>query len=188
MNIIEDNIVTKVKEDYLITLSEAKPHMNVDIDYADDDALIMSQISIAVESAEDFCGRDIALTKNTFNGYEFCDDEITFQEASFRNMESIEYKDSEGETVTLSESDYTVMVKRTYFTIKFKESIDTDLLTVKFYTGYEAEDLPKTIKGAVLIKTNDLYDMERTSYTVGVNFRSTNAFQNLLRGHVINRW
>lgn len=185
---IEDNIVKKTKEDNIVTLSQAKPHLNVDEDFKDDDSLIQLQIEIATSAAEDYCGKDIALTLNKFDCVDFNENEITFQEAPFREIVSIQKDDGEGIMIDIPESDYSIEEKRTYFTIKFKEQLSTDKFSVSFYTGYDCEDVPKTIVGAVLVKTNDLYDLERTSYTVGANFRSTNAFENLLAAHTINRW
>lgn len=182
------NLIIKEKDYSSIVLSLMKSHLNVDTDFNDDDELILAQMEESFGLAEDYTGIDIADTLNELKYIDFDSDCLVVDEAPFQSIESISYIDSDSNTVTLTSDDYKIKVERIRFTIMLNSSLSTSELTVKFKTGYCETTLPRSIKAALFIKTNDLYDMERTSHTVGVNFRSTEAFERSLRGYVIERW
>jgi len=182
------NLIKKEKDYSLVTLYDIKNHLNVDFDFTDDDVLISGYIESAVSLAEDYTGIDIAITDNELTYVEFDGDSLKIEECPFVEIESISYIDSNNNVVTLTTDDYKIKIQRISFMVLFESNIKTDELIVKFRTGYNCDTVPRSIKAAILIKTNDLYDMERTSHTVGVNFRSTEAFERSLNGHVINRW
>jgi len=183
------NVVEKTKEDVVVTLSQAKAQLNVDEDFKDDDIFISSKIDQATSLAEDFTAKDIALTSNIQEFIEFNGKEIVFQEAPFKSLESIKiYDEEDNETLLEVGTDFKIRKRLTEFIVMFEETVEAERLVAEYTTGWDCGATPKSLVSAILVKMNDLYDIERTSHTIGVNFRTTNAFENLLRGHVINRW
>jgi len=150
-------------------------------------------IEAATSAAEDYTGIDIALTLNQLEFIRFDDSVIVIDEAPYKSIEKIVVV-NDGQEFEIPENEFEVRNRYTDFIIYFKDTngkskvIKAEKLTVHFYTGYDVDEAPFSVTAAILIKVNDLYDLERTSYTIGANFRETAAFKNLLNGHVINRW
>ena len=57
-----------------------------------------------------------------------------------------------------------------------------------FYTGNEYDDIKKVIKQAILIITNDFYDVYRTTGVIGTKYQESDVVRRLLSSKVINRW
>jgi hypothetical protein len=176
------NVIKKEKIDAVVTLDQAKKQLNVDADFTDDDSHILALIDAATGAAEDYTASDIALTRNTLEFIRFEGQQIIINEAPYDVMESVT---ADGQDIP--KEDFEVMDKRSYFVITFKEVVRADKLVVVFLTGYHPDTAPPPLSAAILVKVNDLYDVERTSYTIG-NFKDNKTFDRLLNGHVINRW
>ena len=181
------NKVNKVKEHGIVTLEEAKKQLNVDTDFHDDDTHIRMLIESARGAAEDYTGVDIALTLNTLTFVGLNTDQIKIKEGNYISVESVTATVDDVETVIDSE-DYEIEIRRTDFTIHFINSINVDELVIEFKTGFSLSTLPYLTKSAILIKITDLYDIERSSYITGANFKDTKAFERLLNGQTVNRW
>jgi len=182
------NKIIKEKESSVVTLQQAKQQLNIEEDFKDDDAHILFLINTATSMAEDFTGIDVAFTKNTQEFVDFIGGSIIFREAPLVHVESITVTDNEGNEIIVPEEEYTIRTRRTDFMIEFENTISYDKVVVVFYTGFDIEEVPYQIQAAVLVKVNDLYDIERTSYIVGSNFKDNRTFERLLSSFVINRW
>ena len=182
------NLIHKEQIEQVVTLFEAKNQLNVEDDYVDDDQLILRLIDDATALTLDFCGKDIALTENTLEYIDFTGSSYTVCEAPYKGELVITSTIDDVDTELVEGADYKVRTMLTKFVVIFTESVSCDKLTLTFNTGYTKDDIPGAIRAAILVKVNDLYDLERTSYTVGVNYRDTGAFERLLRAHTINRW
>lgn len=183
------NVVDKTKTGEAVTLDEAKEHLNVEPSFTDDDTIISSMISSATRYTESYCGRDIVTTENEKEYIEYKGWSICIEEAPLSSFTSLKTYDEDDNETTLTEGeDYKIQKKLTEFVIRFEEYIDVDRLVIEFTTGDAIGDINPTLKAAILIKMNDLYDMDRTTSTVGVNYNTSNVFNNLCSGFVINRW
>lgn len=181
------NAIEKVKVTSPITLVQAKDHCSVDVDYTDDDRLFLSKINQATSFIEDKCGIDIVLTENRQEFIEFDGNILCMEEVPLKELKSIK-KTIDGVEEEVESEDYDLQTKKTSFIIRFKDTVVADKLTIEFDTGYSSSDIPHALESAILIKVNDLYDMERTSYTIGTNFRKITPIESLISAYTINRW
>jgi len=164
---------SKTKTDYPVSLAEAKRHLRVDKDFYDDDDYIQGLIYAGTQKAEEYIGKDIALTTTVLDLYDFIGNDIVLDDANFVELTSIVTDSS----VAISSSEVRSYYNFTY--IALSTSADADPLTVTYKTGYELGDCPAVIKQAILIKVGDLYDVDRSSYTLGI-FKEGKAFERLL--------
>ena len=167
----------KVKSDWFITLNEAKTHLNVSEDFSDKDSYILQLIQAATGLAEDKIEKDISTTTNTTTIKDFSGTQIVIGEGNYRSVTSVT-----AETAGVISSDnYEVTYIDSAFTITFDSTVninDEDMVIV-FETGYIQGTYPPKIRQAVLVKTHDLYDPERASYTMS-GIKGINTFDNLL--------
>ena len=177
------NIIVKEKLEPVVTLEQAKKQLNVDEEYTADDTHIVSLIHAATGAAEAYTASDVAITKNTLEYIKYEGELLLIDEAPFHSMVEIT---ADGNVI--DPADYEIQIKHTEFVIKFSEKQRCeDRLIVTFLTGWRADDAPPEIVAAILVKVNDLYDVERTSYTIN-QFKDNKTFERLLNGRVINRW
>ena len=181
------NRIEKVKEGSVVTLLQAKQQLNVEETFVDDDEHILFLIESATAAAEDQTGIDIALTTNTLEYINFSGESMYIQEAPYKDIVSITTTTDNVDTL-LDSADYTIQYRRTDFIIIFNENITADKIVFVFHTGWDTDDAPYSIQSAILIKINSLYDVERSNYTSGSNFKDTQAFERLLSSHSIYRW
>ena len=181
------NKIVKAKESGIVTLTEAKKQCNVESDFLDDDTQLTMLIESARGAAEDYTGTDVALTINTLEFIRPNTDKIKINEAVFDSIVSITATIDNVGTV-ISPDDYETHIRRTDFTLLFDNYLSPDKLVIIFKTGFAPDDLPYQIKSAILVKINDLYDLERTSFVSGANFKDNLTFQRLLNAFVVNRW
>ena len=179
------NKIKKEKERTVVTLVQAKNQLNIIEDFHDDDNHILFLIDSAANLAENYIGADINLTYNTLEYINFAGASLVIKEVPFKNIESIKYYVDD---VEYTVDDYDVWTREIQFIVDLKKAIMADKLVINFYTGYDYDEAPPAIVNAILVKINDLYDIERTSYTSGLNYRDNKTFEILLSGYVINRW
>lgn len=182
------NDTIKQKSGTLVTLEQAKEQLNVDSDFTRDDNLISRLIEDAIGIVEIETGREIAYTHNTKEFIDFSGGILTIEEAPIIQVDSVVVVDSEGTSTLVEGTDYTVQKRRIDFSIIFEEYVEYDSMTVTFKTGYTTVTLPKALRSAILVKVNDLYDLERGSITFGTNFKNNHVFERLIEGFIINRW
>jgi uncharacterized phiE125 gp8 family phage protein len=164
-------MLTKVKTDYLINLSEAKAHLRVDT--TDEDAYISQLIKAAVQAAEQYINKDIAQTENTlvieyFNGYGIEVDE--------GHLQAITSLKDESNTDVAYEN---LMVYDSLFKLTVSDFIPVQTITLKFNTGFTDSTLPPLIRQAIYVKIADLYDSQRS----GIQFNTmqyAKVFETLL--------
>ena len=182
------NDTVKVKIASPITLIQAKDQLSVEHDFVDDDRLILSKIKQATAYIEDRTGIDISETANTKEYYDFDGIILEVKESPLKELKRIKKEVDNVETELVEGTDYLIEKRKTYFNIRFEESQSGDKLTMEFDTGYDLSNIPFPLESAILIKINDLYDMERTSYTVGANFRRIDPIESLIASYTVNRW
>ncbi len=183
-----ENEIVKVKNQYtLVTLTKAKAHLNVDPDFKLDDQLILDKVEDAISIVEGDTGREIIPTKNIIEFIEFSNHCWTINESPFLEILSLKgtIDDVEGELV--DGEDFKIKKNNSYFEIIFEGIKTFDKLTVEFKTGYSSDSLPRELRAAVLVKVADLYDIERTSTTSGLNFRDIRTYDRLIGNYIVYR-
>ena len=181
------NDIVKVKDTSIVTLEQAKDQLNVEQDFLNDDEHILFLIESARSAAEDYTGIDISLTDNTLEFIRPNFSKIQIYEAPFVAITTITATTDDVDTVITS-AEYEIQTRKTDFLIYFDETIIADKLVIEFQTGYAVDEAPYNVQNAILVKVNDLYDLERTSQTSGTNYKDNKTFERLLNGHVISRW
>ena len=163
--------ITKTKDYYPITLTEAKRHLRVEPFFKDDDDLIDDLIESATGYCEDVIQKDIALTSNVVNVYNFSGQYIKIWEGNFNSLTSV----LDGSTGVATVNTWP------YIEYVLIETVSTsaDPLTVNFKTGYSENACPVQIKQAILIKIADFYDVERQGYTPSV-LKANDSVERLL--------
>lgn len=187
MDVSYINETVKVKTSLIVSVAEAKKQCNVETDFLEDDTELAMLIESARGAAEDYTGSDITETVNTLELIRPNLDMLRIAEGNYDSITSITHTTNAVDTV-VHEDDYEVRKRKTDFIIYFDDSIDSDSLVIVFKTGFVASDLPSQIKSAILVKINDLYDVERTSYATGTKINDNKTFERLLNAFVINRW
>lgn len=178
-------MITKVKSDYFLTLSEVKQHLRVDTD--DEDNYIYQLIKAAVNHAEQYIQKDIAVTTNTLVIKDFSGSCIEVDDGNLVSITSITDEDLTSYLL----AQYTLNRYDSHFTIEFNDGVyfsDKDI-TVVYVTGYTASTLPASIRQAIYIKIADLYDVDRTTYGFQNYSKNVanNAFESLLNYYMAQR-
>lgn len=145
----------KQKLDYLITLDEVKRGLRIDELDINEDQSISFYLKAAVNYCENYMNSDIALTKNTLTVYDFKGDRLRIDEGNLIIVSGLT-----GTSIT-----YGVFDNITDFNIYFDDYVSETDLTIGYYSGFESSTLPEIIKNYIIIKTGDLFDIERNSYT-----------------------
>lgn len=151
-----------------ITLAEAKLYLRVDT--TADDALITALITAARETVERYTSR--ALVTQTITQVLDCFPGFGFRLAvhPVQSITSITYKDSNGNTQTLSDTIYmldnydlpsaVVLKANQTFPSVYSE---TNAVTVVYVAGESASNVPKAILQAMYLTIADFYE-NRTNY------------------------
>ena len=166
-------ITRKEKLYYPVTLEDAMEHLN-ETDPSKEN-YISRLIKVATQEAENIIGMDIAYTKNTLTIDDFCGSSITILEGNFIAISSIKANDT-------SIGYEKVIAHPHKFTLEFTDSLDVETLEIVFYTGYEensSDSNLETIKQYIMIKTDDLYSVERSSYSFNA-LNNSNKAESLL--------
>lgn len=161
----------KTKLEYPIDLSTAKDHLRVD--YDDDDKQIERLIKAATQKAEKYIQGDIAVTSNRLKQYEFVGNYINIKEPNLIEDSSVKayYKDDTEIEIKEVDKNYSS------FDIEFTTTVDANPLLIDFSTGFlECDEL---IQQAILVKLEDLYSVERSSYKTK-DYNHNKAFESLL--------
>lgn len=182
------NEVIKTKGSSPVTLTQAKDQCSVDEDFLEDDRILLSKINQATAYIESRTGTDIVFTENAAEYIEFDGNILCIEETPLKELKSIKKTVDGVEEELVANDDYTIQKNRTSFIIRFTETITADSLAVEFETGYDFGEIPFDLESAIIIKINDLYDMERTSYVVGTNFRRIDPIESLISSYTVNRW
>jgi hypothetical protein len=129
----------------------------------------------ATDIAEKYLNKNIAFTTTqyTFDYFNYYNDYINYagqyiliDEGNYHSMSGVTSTDKNGNVTNIT--GYTVIHKDSNtFNIHFNNNIiNSRELKIVFYTGYKADEMPKSVRRAIYIIINDLYDWERASYSV----------------------
>lgn len=181
-----ENDTVKTKLSSPVTLTQAKDQFSVEHDFHDDDRYILSKINQATAYIEDRTGIDISSTKNKKEFFGFEGKVLNIFESPLNTSKNVKLVCDD---VELEEGvDFDIETKKSQFNIRFKYPVKSDKIVIEFNTGYEEDQIPFPLESAILIKANDLYDMERTSYVIGANFRKIDPIESLIAGYTVFRW
>jgi uncharacterized phiE125 gp8 family phage protein len=175
--------ISKSKSIYPVTLDEVKRHLRVDSDYFEDDAYLENAvIRSATRFCENFIDKDIAYTSNRYTLYDFYDSYLSIDEGNLISVSDVSING------TLY-NDYDLKTYSDSFSLSWDYYIGgaDNTITIDFITGYENGECPEEIKQAVLIKCGDLYDVERSSYTLG-NAKKNEVVERILMPFKSIRW
>jgi hypothetical protein len=176
-------LITKVKSVYPVSLSEVKQHLRVDLNSYDDDNYINNSIiKSATRYCESYIDKDIAYTTNTLTIEDFYDSFLRINEG---NLISITDVSINGTLYT----DYELTIYNDHFEIEWDDYKGGDDYTLvsHFITGYNTDLCPEEIKQAIYIKCGDLYDVERSSYTLG-SIKKSDVVERILTPYRAIRW
>lgn len=145
-----------------LTLAEAKLHLRVDSDIADDDALISGLITAARQQAEVYTRRQ--LVSATWTHYlDWLPGEIRLERPPLTAVTWIKYIDTDGVQQTLDPSLYQVdsygepaRIRRAYGAIWPSTRSQMNAVEVKFVCGYST--VPESVKRAMLLIVGNLYE------------------------------
>lgn len=174
----------KTKTGTPVTKAEAKKQLQVETDFTADDTHIELLVSIAIDKAEQDTNSDILETSNVLEfeperGFQ-C---YTIPQAPFLSLTKLQKLAADGTTWTdIATTAYKVTPGYSLFEIELLENIETTRLKATYKTGYAAANIPKVLKGAILIKTADLFDSERQGYTM--NVAANKAYESLISKHI----
>tara|TARA_R110001606_G_scaffold395513_6_gene567926 strand:+ start:109 stop:636 length:528 start_codon:yes stop_codon:yes gene_type:complete len=159
-----------------ITLSEVKKHLRITHDL--EDTSISAITNTAYHIAEDYIFSKIAITdvQEITNSY-------TGQWYRISEANIINAQDFSGYTVTVDgvEVDVIEVYQEKFSTvIKLATYVNDSKLIVSYQAGLT--DLPLPIKQAILVKVGELFDMDRSGYTVSLS--KSNLFELLLNNYI----
>lgn len=144
-----------------VTLEEAKKHLDV-LGFDDDDAEIAGIIASAIEHLEKRLGLTLCKTKyrQDFHDY-LAAARLTIQPVI--NIEEIRCHCSDGTQTQLSADKFSLIQTDKGAIIQFfgeqpKLAKRADALQISFYAGYEREEIPASLKAAILIHCSILYE------------------------------
>jgi hypothetical protein len=170
--------IEKNKIDWPVTVEECKTHLRRGIDFTTDDDYISRLIKTATHIIEQMVQFDIAYTENIIEIDDFIGSTVSISEGNFRSVLSI--KNSNDVSIGYDNIILPKLRIPHKFKIVLSESIDSDPLEVRFYTGWQREDVLETFSQAILMKVSDLYTVERGSYGFS-NYKYNEAIERLVR-------
>ena len=149
-----------------VSLAEAKAHLRVDAN--DEDAYISNLITAARQWAEDFCRR--RFITQTWDYYlDGFPTEIQLPYPPISSITSIKYNDADGAEQTLATDQYRSdlqslppRINPSYGNAWPATRSESNAVVVRCVSGYgAAADVPQSIKQAILLKIEDLFDVQR---------------------------
>ena len=148
-----------------ITLAQAKSFLRIDSDYDDDDAYITSLIDVAVGVVEEFTRRRLCAQTYRIFYSEFVGDYIDLQIGKVSIINHVKYRDVDGVTQTLPESEYEfakyIYPNRIYLSPdgSFPNTYDSpNSIEVEFVVGGAAATIPSPIIQAIYIIVGRYYE------------------------------
>lgn len=160
------SIITPVLDEP-ITLIEAKNHLRVDEILTEDDMLITSLITVAREWCENFTRRALGaqVLELVLDDFPY-KDYIEIPRPPLQSVESIKYKDSDGQEFLFSSADYAVntdsepgIIAKGYWN-EWPTFVPypSGAVRIRYTAGYTVENIPKSIKQAMLLLIGHLYE------------------------------
>ncbi len=126
----------KTKVTYHTTIAEVKSQINMEQSYTADDTYLTQLVKRATSLAENYLDADIAKTTIVYEHYDFSGTQVIIHDTPFISLQSVVYLDSAGDeqTVTLADIEIKKSIQKTFLILP--DSLDTDLLTASYTTGY----------------------------------------------------
>lgn len=148
----------------IVSLEKAKKHLRLEPDFQDEDDLIESYISAAIEASENFIGGHILEKEMTMKMNSF-ESPLVFEAFPLQSVSSVKY-------YSLGSEELTVLPQETYsltaagpkvFSIHFKNDSPQianrfDAVIVTVIVGYAVGKTPKPIQQAILLQLSDMYE------------------------------
>ncbi|WP_430813136.1 head-tail connector protein [Carboxylicivirga sp. RSCT41] len=172
-------MINKSINSYTLTVNELKQHLNIDIDYIDDDTYLQSLIEVATQHVSNLINSDIELTTN--QGVSTDKDNLNgiFYTSPFVSISSLIVDGNNISTSGLSINEY-----YSHFEIEDIEAIES--IEIEFITGYNT--LPTPLRHAIIIYASDLYDTLRNDTVAGVGITTTKVVEALTAAYKRKYW
>ncbi len=155
-----------------VTLAELKAQLRVD--HGDEDAIIEAKISAARRHVEDLTGRTLALATYEFFLDGFPAAEIEVPRSPLVSVDSVNFVAPNGSEVTVSPSEYEVdtasptgwIVPHAGFS--WPETMKRiNAVRIRFVAGYAPDDVPGSLKEAILQLAAWWYEQRETATVDG---------------------
>lgn len=150
---------------YNVTVDEVKQQLNLLPDETDDEPMIQRMIEAASLDAKDHADHYFDKTKVAYKYYNFEASEVWYPLCPYNSIDLIRVSENGTDWVDLVEiDDYMVQPMLNKFGIIFADKIEHPYVEVSFYLGYEDGQIPPNAKHAIILKSADLFDSERSNY------------------------
>lgn len=176
--------VVKTDDIELVTLNIVKKHLRVESDCTDDDDLIDTYISSAIEQIENFTERPLKEQTTIYSTNAFHD--FVYERKAVNDViEKVEYKQvPEGESSVLPASAFSVTKQGTEtFKVAFKNTPEAVEVKIYIKQGYTGETLPKVIKQAIFLLVTEAYDRRDNNAAV-INTKAKSLIQSYRKWQV----
>lgn len=144
-----------------VSLEEAKKHLDV-VGFDDDDEQITGLIRAATEHLEKTLGLTLCKTKYRQDFMKFCE-ATTMSIAPVREIEAINCIKANGDEFLLPTEQYSLVTTHNGTFIHYNGELPAlakriDAVQVTFSAGFEKEDVPASLKAAILLHVGSLYE------------------------------
>ena len=144
-----------------VSLEEAKKHLDV-VGFDDDDEQITGLILAATEHLEKTLGLTLCKTKYRQDFMDFRD-ATELSVAPVNEIEAIKCVKVDGNEFLLPTSQYSLVKTRDGIFIHYNGELPVlakriDAVQVTFYAGFAKEDVPASLKAAILLHVGSLYE------------------------------
>lgn len=185
MNIVS-KLPVKTKTGTPVTLAEAKAQLRIESVFTADDTLVQSLIAAAIDRVEQDTNSDVLVTDNvlTFepeNGFQ----NYTIYQSPYKAFTKLEINIS-GTWADAADTTFKIEYGFSKIELTMLAAVNADLIRLTYKTGYADADIPKVLKQAILLKVADLYDSERSGYTL--NVQANRAYEALISKHIRTYW
>lgn len=151
-----------LKDYSTISVNKLVNHLNLDSDLVDAEFL-QSLIEASVDWIEERINGFIVPTTISLNVYEFSGDKIVIDHRFFNSITSFTVND-------LLFTDYYIVKKEYSTEIRFKNYLSESKVSITYQSGLTPK---KSFIQATIIKASDLYDTDRSDYSVGLTNNNT---------------
>ncbi|AUC13825.1 hypothetical protein BTO06_01070 [Tenacibaculum sp. SZ-18] len=147
----------------LVTLKEVKDHLKIELDYIEDDALIMSYMEAAFSYIISYLGRDVLDQTYTVKGKSF-EDVFAFKRQTIKSVDNVEYVNEGNEQQTLSTDLYYLesidkFESKILFLLSDLPKVKvnkSDAVTLTVTCGFKK--IPKAIKQSLFLLVGEYYE------------------------------
>jgi len=160
-----------------LELNEVKDHLNIELDFTDDDDYLKTLVPTATQTVEQFLHRRLI----TQTWYQYLDgwwyNSLTMPFGRLQGVTSIKYKDTDGTDSTWDSANYIVEANSDpgEIVLGYEKTFPTTTLypsnpiTIEFVCGYgtDGTDIEANIKHAIKLIISDLYENRETQVIAG---------------------